>query len=72
MLTIENAHYKISDYKVFTIESLTISPGQSIAFVGRNGSGKSILAKALAGEQKLLSGQVINQFDSVAYIFCWP
>ena len=68
MLTIENAHYKISDYKVFTIESLTISPGQSIAFVGRNGSGKSVLAKALAGEQKLLSGQVINQFESVAYI----
>jgi len=68
MLTIENAHYKISDYKVFTIESLTISPGQSIAFVGRNGSGKSVLAKALAGEQKLLSGRVINQFESVAYI----
>lgn len=68
MLTIENVHYKINDYKVFTIELLTISPGQSIAFVGRNGSGKSVLAKALAGEQKVLSGSVINQFESVSYI----
>lgn len=68
MLRIENAYYKISDYKVFTIESLVINQGQSIAFVGRNGCGKSVLAKALAGEQKLLSGTVINQFKLVAYI----
>jgi molybdate transport system ATP-binding protein len=68
MLQIENAHFKISDYQVFTIESLTINQGSNIAFVGRNGSGKSILAKALAGEQKLLTGKVINQFKSIIRI----
>ena len=68
MLKIENAHYKISDYKVFSIESLTIKPATSVAFVGRNGSGKSILVKILAGEQTLLSGHVINEFKSIAHI----
>lgn len=68
MLHIEHAHYKINDHKVFVIESLTINQGHSVAFVGRNGSGKSVLAKALAGEQPLLSGDVINEFESIAYI----
>lgn len=68
MLHIEHAHYKINDHKVFVIESLTINQGHSVAFVGRNGSGKSVLAKALAGEQPLLSGNVINDFKSIAYI----
>ncbi|MCX8738318.1 molybdate ABC transporter ATP-binding protein ModF [Gilliamella sp. B2824] len=68
MLHIEHAHYKINDHKVFVIESLTINQGHSVAFVGRNGSGKSVLAKALAGEQPLLSGNVINEFESIAYI----
>lgn len=68
MLHIENAHYRINDYKVFIIESLTIDKGTSVAFVGRNGSGKSVLAKALASEQPLLSGQVNNQFKSSAHI----
>lgn len=68
MLHIEHAHYKINDHKVFVIESLTINQGHSVAFVGRNGSGKSVLAKALAGEQPLLSGNVINEFKSIAYI----
>jgi len=46
MLQIENTIYKISDFRVFTIESLMINAGDIVAFVGRNGSGKSILAKA--------------------------
>ena len=68
MLQIENAVYKISDFNVFKIESLTINSGDIVAFVGRNGSGKSVLAKALAGNQPLLSGKVINQFKSIAHI----
>jgi molybdate transport system ATP-binding protein len=68
MLQIENAHFKINDYQVFTIESLTIQQAGNVAFVGRNGSGKSVLAKALAGKQKLLSGKIINQFKSIVHI----
>ena len=68
MLKIENTIYKISDFRVFTIESLTINAGDIVAFVGRNGSGKSVLAKALAGDQTVLSGKVINHFKSIAHI----
>ena len=68
MLQIKNAVFKISDFRIFTIESLTINDGDIVAFVGRNGSGKSVLAKALAGDQPLLSGEVINQFKSIAHI----
>ncbi|TSJ92315.1 molybdate ABC transporter ATP-binding protein ModF [Gilliamella apicola] len=68
MLQIENTIYKISDFRVFTIESLMINAGDIVAFVGRNGSGKSILAKALAGDQTTLSGKVINRFKSIAHI----
>ena len=68
MLQIENTIYKISDFRVFTIESLTINAGDIVAFVGRNGSGKSVLAKALAGDQTVLSGKVINHFKSIAHI----
>ena len=68
MLQIENTIYKISDFRVFTIESLMINAGDIVAFVGRNGSGKSILAKALAGDQTILSGKVINRFKSIAHI----
>lgn len=68
MLQIENTIYKISDFRVFTIESLMINAGDIVAFVGRNGSGKSILAKALAGDQTILSGKVINRFKLIAHI----
>ena len=68
MLQIKNAVFKISDFRTFTIESLSINDGNIVAFVGRNGSGKSVLAKALAGDQPLLSGEVINQFNSIAHI----
>ncbi len=68
MLRIENAVYKISDYRVFDIESLTLNSGSSLACIGRNGSGKSVFVKAIAGELLLLSGIIVNQFKSIAYI----
>lgn len=69
MLQINHAQYKISDYKTFVInDEFTIAPKSRWAFVGRNGSGKSTLVKALAGEQPLLSGEVINQFNRIAHI----
>ncbi|MWN91006.1 molybdate ABC transporter ATP-binding protein ModF [Gilliamella sp. Pra-s65] len=68
MLQIENAVYKISDYKVFSIEKLEVYQGGNLACIGRNGSGKSMLIKALSGELTLLSGRVDNQFKSTAYI----
>uniref|UniRef100_UPI00329767D0 ATP-binding cassette domain-containing protein n=1 Tax=Salmonella enterica TaxID=28901 RepID=UPI00329767D0 len=39
------------------LDSLTLNAGDSSGFVGANGSGKSALAGALAGEVRLLTGE---------------
>lgn len=65
MIKINNAQYKISDYKTFSIPELTIQSRDSWAFVGSNGSGKSILVKALAGNLLKLSGEFTNQFTKI-------
>lgn len=41
---------KYGDHTVFKDASLTIERGQKIAFVGKNGEGKSTLVKAIMGE----------------------
>ncbi|WP_299823859.1 ABC-F family ATP-binding cassette domain-containing protein [uncultured Pontibacter sp.] len=41
---------KYGDYTVFKDASLTIERGEKIAFVGKNGEGKSTLVKAIMGE----------------------
>jgi ATP-binding cassette subfamily F protein 3 len=41
---------KYGDHTVFQDASLTIERGQKIAFVGKNGEGKSTLVKAIMGE----------------------
>lgn len=41
---------KYGDHTVFKEASLTIERGQKVAFVGKNGEGKSTLVKALMGE----------------------
>ncbi|WVD65909.1 molybdate ABC transporter ATP-binding protein ModF [Orbus sturtevantii] len=68
MIEIENAKYKISDYMTFLIPHLIVKKGECLAFVGSNGSGKSTLSKALANEQRLLSGNANNHFARIAHI----
>lgn len=41
---------KYGDHTVFRDASLTISRGEKVAFVGKNGEGKSTLVKAIMGE----------------------
>lgn len=65
MIKIDNAQYKISDYKTFSISNLTIEPKSSWAFVGSNGSGKSTLVKVLSGHLTQLDGCFVNQFTKI-------
>ncbi len=44
---------KYGDHTVFKDVSLTISRGEKVAFVGKNGEGKSTLVKAIMGELEL-------------------
>ena len=47
---VENVSKSYGDHLVFKDASLTIERGEKIAFVGRNGEGKSTLVKAIMGE----------------------
>ncbi|MEZ7214239.1 molybdate ABC transporter ATP-binding protein ModF [Klebsiella spallanzanii] len=56
LLQISQGTFRLSDTKTLNIEHLSMHAGESWAFVGSNGSGKSALARALSGELTLLSG----------------
>ncbi|MES2733897.1 MAG: ABC-F family ATP-binding cassette domain-containing protein [Bacteroidota bacterium] len=47
---VESLTKKYGDHTVFKDASLTIERGQKVAFVGKNGEGKSTLVKAMMGE----------------------
>ncbi|WJW95923.1 molybdate ABC transporter ATP-binding protein ModF [Enterobacter pseudoroggenkampii] len=61
-LHISQGTFRLSDVRTLTIADLTIRAGESWAFVGTNGSGKSALARALAGELNLLKGEYQSTF----------
>lgn len=56
-LHISQGTFRLSDTRTLTLPDLTLRAGESWAFVGTNGSGKSALARALAGELIQLKGE---------------
>lgn len=64
-LQISQGTFRLSDTKTSKIDHLSVAAGESWAFVGSNGSGKSALARALAGDLTLLSGQRESHFSRV-------
>ena len=50
LLTLENVSLAFGHLPLFEGASLRIDPGERIALIGRNGSGKSSLLKTIAGE----------------------
>jgi ATP-binding cassette subfamily F protein 3 len=49
-VTVEGLTKKYGDHVVFKDASFTINRGEKVAFVGKNGEGKSTLVKAIMGE----------------------
>ncbi|MDU5782519.1 MAG: ATP-binding cassette domain-containing protein, partial [Pantoea sp.] len=49
LLQISQGTFRLSDTRLLNLNDLRLTGGQSWAFVGANGSGKSSLARALAG-----------------------
>ena len=62
LLHISQGTFHLSATRVLTINELTVQTGESWAFVGTNGSGKSALARALSGELSLSKGVQQNRF----------
>ncbi|WP_434525400.1 molybdate ABC transporter ATP-binding protein ModF [Photorhabdus asymbiotica] len=56
-LQITQGCFRLSDIRTLQLPSLKITSGESWAFVGANGSGKSSLARALSNELVQLSGE---------------
>lgn len=62
-LQLNKTQFRLSDKLCLQIDNLAINEGESWAFVGSNGSGKTALANALCQEGILLSGEFINTFS---------
>ncbi|MGE9550763.1 molybdate ABC transporter ATP-binding protein ModF [Erwinia amylovora] len=61
-LHISQGMFHLGDTRALTLNDLTLHSGESWAFVGANGSGKSSLARALSGELKPARGTLDSQF----------
>lgn len=68
MLQITQGIFHISASRRLTLDNFTLEAGESWAFVGTNGSGKSSLARALAGELPLVSGERQTSGASLALL----
>lgn len=64
-LQISQGTFRLSDTQTLSIDHVILRSGESWAFVGANGSGKSALAKALAGELPLLKGNRQCDFSRI-------
>ncbi|HBV40988.1 MAG TPA: molybdate ABC transporter ATP-binding protein ModF [Erwinia sp.] len=64
-LQISQGTFHLSATRNLTLPALQIQAGESWAFVGANASGKSSLARALAGELAAAKGEVANTFRPV-------
>jgi ABC-type bacteriocin/lantibiotic exporters, contain an N-terminal double-glycine peptidase domain len=62
-LQISQGIFHLSDTRALSLNDLTLKSGESWAFVGANGSGKSSLARALSGELTPGKGQVTQDFQ---------
>ncbi|WP_455427426.1 molybdate ABC transporter ATP-binding protein ModF [Dryocola sp. LX212] len=67
-LQISQGTFRLSDTKTLLLNDLIIRSGESWAFVGANGSGKSALARALAGTLPQLLGERTCGFPRIAHL----
>jgi len=69
LLTLENACLAFGHHALLNQTALQLDSGERIGLIGRNGTGKSSLLRALAGEIKLDDGQLwVAPGINVAYI----
>ncbi|MFU9139173.1 molybdate ABC transporter ATP-binding protein ModF [Erwinia tasmaniensis] len=61
-LHISQGTFHLSATRTLSLPALTLAAGESWAFVGANGSGKSSLARALSGELSIARGEYLNSF----------
>ena len=65
MLEIINGYKKYKNLEVLSDINLKFEDGKMYAIIGANGSGKSLILKALSGYNKLTSGKVLQDENEI-------
>ena len=65
MLEIINGYKKYKNLEVLSDINLKFEDGKMYAIIGANGSGKSLILKALSGYNKLTSGKVVQNGNEI-------
>ena len=65
MLEIINGYKKYKNLEVLNDINLKFEDGKMYAIIGANGSGKSLILKALSGYNKLTSGKVLQNGNEI-------
>jgi len=65
VLRLSNASLSFAERSIWSDLSFDINPGEFIAVIGANGSGKSMLLKSILGQQRLSSGSILFQGEPV-------
>lgn len=65
MLEIINGYKKYKNLEVLSDINLKFEDGKMYALIGANGSGKSLILKALSGYNKLTSGKVLQNGNEI-------
>lgn len=68
LLHISQGVFRLNDTRIFTLYEFSLQSGESCAFVGANGSGKTALTRAISGDLPLLSGYRRCEFQRLARI----
>ena len=61
LMEVEDLSLAFGDRVLFEGATFTLSPGERLGIIGRNGSGKSSLLKLLTGDLKSPTGQIHRQ-----------
>ncbi len=67
VLKVQNASLTLGERAIWSNLNFDIHPGEFIAVIGANGSGKSMLLKSILGQQRLSSGEISFDGKPVAH-----
>ena len=68
MITFHNISYSFDDKDIFHELQLAINPGDRVALIGNNGTGKTTLLRLAVGEIKPTEGVIANSFVHMGYV----